>query len=193
MAEPSSGSSPAPPLSDAEREEMLDRMLTRLALADDSKLEGLLSKILPYSISALASPSPSVRKLVMEILSHLNKRVKHQLEIRLPLLELWKVYGEDSTPPIVRNFCIVYIEMAFDRLSSEEKANLAPEFMSNIGKLPLQHQYIILRIVSKVIGECHSSRIDETIGDKYRMIANDENGQALLESRIFQLNRGSLL
>uniref|UniRef100_A0A1D1XKS2 Proteasome-associated protein ECM29 n=1 Tax=Anthurium amnicola TaxID=1678845 RepID=A0A1D1XKS2_9ARAE len=184
MAEPSSASSASSPPalpSDAEREEMLDRMLTRLALADDSKLEALLSRILPYSISAMASPSPSVRKLVMEILSHVNKRVRHQLEIRLPLPELWKMYGEDGAIPIVRNFCIVYIEMAFDRLSLEEKSNLAPEFLSNIGKLPLQHQDIILRIVSKVIGECHSSQIDTMIGNKYKVIVNDGAGQVFLD------------
>ncbi|KAG6534872.1 hypothetical protein ZIOFF_008778 [Zingiber officinale] len=60
MADTSTSSSTAP--SDAEREEMLDRMLTRLALADDDKLEPLLVRILPYSISSLASPSPSIRK-----------------------------------------------------------------------------------------------------------------------------------
>lgn len=64
MAELPPASSTPPLQSDAERQEMLDRMLTRLALADDSKLKILLSKILPYSISSLASPSPSVRKLV---------------------------------------------------------------------------------------------------------------------------------
>lgn len=56
---------------------------------------------------------------VMEILSHVNKRVKHQMEIQLPLLELWTMYREDNAVPIVRNFCIVYIEMAFDRLPLE--------------------------------------------------------------------------
>ena len=61
---PGSSSTPAP-ASDAEREEMLDRMLTGLALADDSKLKNLLSRILPYTISALSSSSPSVRKQVL--------------------------------------------------------------------------------------------------------------------------------
>lgn len=51
-------------VTDAEREGMLDRMLTRLALAEDSQLQTLLAKILPYSIRSLNSPSPSVRKLV---------------------------------------------------------------------------------------------------------------------------------
>lgn len=56
---------------------------------------------------------------MLEILSHVNKRVKHQVEIRLPLLDLWKMFTDISTLPMVKNFCIVYIEMAFDRLLTE--------------------------------------------------------------------------
>lgn len=68
MAEQSSSSSTAAPAvtekSDAEVEELLDRMLTRLALCDDSRLQNLLSKLLPLSISSLSSSSPSVRNKV---------------------------------------------------------------------------------------------------------------------------------
>lgn len=56
---------------------------------------------------------------VLEILSHVNKRVKHQLQIGLPLSELWNIYSDANTAPMVRNFCIVYIEMAFDRAPTE--------------------------------------------------------------------------
>nr|XP_010922049.1 proteasome adapter and scaffold protein ECM29 isoform X3 [Elaeis guineensis] len=181
MAETSSSSSPAAAQSDAEREEMLDRMLTRLALADDSKLEPLLSKILPYSISSLASSSPSIRKTVLEILSHVNKRVKHHPEIRLPMLELWRIYNDADASSMVKNFCIVYIEMSFDRLSSEEKANMAPDLLVNVANLSLQHQGIILRIVSKVTGECHSSQVVENIGAKYRAIGSGKDGQVFIE------------
>lgn len=52
---------------------------------------------------------------VLEILSHVNKRVKHQLEIGLPLLALWKLYTDPVASPMVRNFAIVYVEMAFER------------------------------------------------------------------------------
>lgn len=58
MAETSSSKS------DEEREEMLDRLLTRLALSDDSKLQPLLSKLLPYTISSLSSHSSAVRNKV---------------------------------------------------------------------------------------------------------------------------------
>ncbi|ONK77889.1 uncharacterized protein A4U43_C02F11920 [Asparagus officinalis] len=63
-------------------------------VADDSNLSSPLLKILPYSISSLSSPSQSVSKLVLEILSHVNKRVKHRPEIGLPFSEIWRVYCE---------------------------------------------------------------------------------------------------
>lgn len=55
----------------------------------------------------------------MEILSHVNKRVKHQLGIGLPLMELWTMYLDANASPMVKNFCIVYIEMAFERIPVE--------------------------------------------------------------------------
>uniref|UniRef100_A0A5B7B1H9 Proteasome-associated protein ECM29 n=1 Tax=Davidia involucrata TaxID=16924 RepID=A0A5B7B1H9_DAVIN len=180
MAESSTSSVPSEK-SDAEVEEMLDRMLTRLALCDDSKLESLLSKLLPISISSLSSQSSAVRKKVIEILSHVNKRVKHQLEIGLPLSELWKLYVEANAAPMVKNFCIVYIEMAFERLCIEEKENMAPILVANISKLPPQHQEIILRITAKVIGECHSTQINDEVAAKYRAISGSQDNEIILE------------
>lgn len=53
--------------SDAEIEELLDRMLTRLALCDDSKLQDLLTKLLPLSIASLSSSAPLVRNKVITL------------------------------------------------------------------------------------------------------------------------------
>lgn len=69
----------------------------------------------------------------------MNKRVKHQLEIRLPLAELWKVYTEPNAASMVKNFCIVYIEMAFDRASFKVCASfllLVLESLCAIGAIP---------------------------------------------------------
>ncbi|XP_048529330.1 proteasome adapter and scaffold protein ECM29 [Triticum urartu] len=173
MAEPSAAP-PAP--TDAEREDALDRMLTRLALAEDARLAPLLVRVLPYAITSFASTSTSVRKLAMEILSHINKRVKHRPEISLPMLDLWKIYTESASTSIVRNFCIVYIEMAFERLPSEEKGNIAPDLLINISKVPAQHQGIILRLVSKAIGECNTRKVDDNIALKYRSISGSDDG-----------------
>ncbi|MCL7022732.1 hypothetical protein MKW94_004116 [Papaver nudicaule] len=167
--------------SDEDREELLDRMLTRLAFTDDDKLDNLLFKLLPYSIASLSSQSPAVRKKVMEILTHVNKRVKNQLQISLPVSELWKMYIEANASPMVKNFCIVYIEMAFARLSLEEKETMAPELVAKISKLPSQHQDIILRIVAKVIGECHSVRVREEVIAKYRLMNDPQDVQLFLD------------
>lgn len=61
MAESSTSTPSWSSKSDAEKEELLDRMLTRLALSDDSKLEALISKLLPFAISCLSSQSISLR------------------------------------------------------------------------------------------------------------------------------------
>ncbi|KAJ3684358.1 hypothetical protein LUZ61_013522 [Rhynchospora tenuis] len=180
-ATPPAAASPPPPQSDAEREEALDRMLTRLALADDDRLEPLLSTILPYSLSSLSSPSASVRDLVMKILTHINRRVKQRLEIGLPMLELWKLYCEANTSPMVRNFCTVYIEMAFERLPDEKKEHIAPELLINVSTIPSQHQGMILRNISKAIGDFHSSKIDEIIASKYRAISGSRDGDVFID------------
>lgn len=166
---------------DAEREKALDQSLTVLAFCEDDKLHILLSRLLPFAISSLSFQSSLVRNKVLEILSHINKRVKHQPEIALPLLELWKMYSEANAAPMVRNFCIVYIEMAFERVQAKQKEELAPMLLVNISKLPLQHQEIILRIATKVIGECHSSQIDDEVTAKYRSINDSQDRELFIE------------
>ncbi|ESQ29944.1 hypothetical protein EUTSA_v100122260mg, partial [Eutrema salsugineum] len=125
--EGSSSSSSSPSLmskADGELEEMLDRMASW-------RLEAPVSKLPPLTISSLSSQSPAV----LEILSHVNKRVKHQHEIGLPLLDLWKLYTDPAASPMVRNFV------------SED---IAPKTLENVSKLPQQHQEIVLRFVIKV-------------------------------------------
>ncbi|CAE6013918.1 unnamed protein product [Arabidopsis arenosa] len=177
----SSSSSSLISKSDGELEEMLDRMLTRLALCDDSKLESLVSNLLPLTISSLSSQSPVVRNKVLEILSHVNKRVKHQHEIGLPLLALWKLYTDPAAAPMVRNFAIVYVEMAFERAPAKEREEIAPNTLENVSKLPKQHQEIILRIAIKVIGECHASKISDDVSAKYRSLITSQDKDLFLD------------
>ncbi|KAK9692274.1 hypothetical protein RND81_09G253100 [Saponaria officinalis] len=166
---------------DNEREQMLDKMLTSLAFCDDSKLQNLLSNLLPRAIASLCTQSPAVRNKVLEILSHVNKRVKHELGIGLPLSELWNMYTEATAAPMVRNFCIIYIEMAFERSPLEDKKTMAPSLLANISKLPPQHQAIVLRVSLKVIGEGHSLKVDDNVVAKYRTIRDSEDCEIFVE------------
>lgn len=58
------------------------------------------------------------------MLNHINKRVKDQLSIKLPLKELLKLYRNPDTKPTVRNVSIIYVEMAFDHASPEVEHRL---------------------------------------------------------------------
>lgn len=52
---------------------------------------------------------------VLEILTHVNKRVKGNASIKLPLSDLLDAALAAASPPLVRNFAVVYSEMAFER------------------------------------------------------------------------------
>ena len=51
---------------------------------------------------------------VLEILTHVNKRIKGQASMQLPLKPLLDVYASAGSG-MVKNFAIVYIEMAMER------------------------------------------------------------------------------
>ena len=92
----------------------IDRILTRVALTDDDKLEGVLAKLLPAVIAKLAGASPALQRKVLELLSHVNKRVKALPALQLPLHELVALFVA-SPAPLVRNFALVYLETTLAR------------------------------------------------------------------------------
>ncbi len=76
--------------------------------------------------SSTLNPGPLSRPTlkpwqVMEVLSHVNKRVKGQTSIKLPLTELVAMATDAASQPMVRSFSLVYAEMAFDRAAPADK------------------------------------------------------------------------
>ena len=58
---------------------------------------------------------------VLEILSHVNKRIKERAGIKLPLAGLLDAGLSSTSPPLVRNFGVIYAEMAFERADPAER------------------------------------------------------------------------
>ena len=48
--------------------------------------------------------------------------------------------------PLVRNFALVYLEMAMERASAEARAAVLPELLQGIGAKPAQHRDMLLRM-----------------------------------------------
>ncbi|CAN0586941.1 unnamed protein product, partial [Ectocarpus sp. 12 AP-2014] len=63
--------------------EQLDRVLHRLVIADDSKLPPVLDILLPKLVRKLNGSSPRVRAKVIDVLSHVSKRVRPNASIEL--------------------------------------------------------------------------------------------------------------
>ena len=73
------------------------------------------------NIECVYSIAPCAHCQVLEILSHVNKRVRGHASIKMPLGALLALYAEPSSAPLVRNFALVYLEMAYERASEEAR------------------------------------------------------------------------
>ena len=91
--------SAAPPSPDAAILSKLDAAELRIGMIEDAKLAKLLDPALCNILGFLSSTSAAVRQKVMGILSHLNKRLKADASIALPLGGLVKLFTADTSAP----------------------------------------------------------------------------------------------
>jgi proteasome component ECM29 len=116
----------------------------------DAQLEKTIQVFLPPVLLKLASTKPDTKKKVMQILSHINKRVKTNTTIQLPFQSLLDQFINSEISVIVKNFTLIYLEMAAVRLSPEETASHLPQFLSGISLRPVQQHIPLLHIVLPV-------------------------------------------
>ena len=100
----------------------LDEILTRLAMAKAERLPGIAPKLLPRLLEQLASRHAAVRAKAVEVLSHLNMRIRDDAGVRLPLDALLRLLLRFARQPLVRNTALMYVAMAADRCAPEELA-----------------------------------------------------------------------
>ena len=55
------------------------------------------------------------------MLSHVNKRVRGHDQIKLPLDALLDLYLSNTSGPLVKNFAVVYVEMAMERSLQDQQ------------------------------------------------------------------------
>jgi proteasome component ECM29 len=128
--------------------ELLDRVLLKFGLCDDDEqFQQQLNKFLSPVLLKIVSPREDVRRKVMEILTHVNKRLKSRSNVKINLRPIMKNYEESSNSFLI-NFAIIYITIGFPRLSVEEQVELAPVLLNSIENKPEPHQNkVIMQIV----------------------------------------------
>ncbi|KAK9237680.1 proteasome stabiliser-domain-containing protein [Lipomyces kononenkoae] len=133
---------------------LVNKVEMRIALANtDEKLEALLKVYLAPLLLKLASPHEDVRNKVVSICNHINTRIKSR-SISLPtesLLAQFKTAKVESESILMRNFCLMYIQMAVDRLTPEQQNNILPHVINGISGYERQFQKSLFAIVLKLL------------------------------------------
>lgn len=132
---------------------LVERVFLRIgSAATDDVLQEELLKFLAPVILKLASPHEPVRKKVMELLIHVNRRVKDHESIQLPVESLLAQYQDPSATAFVTNFSIIYIKMGYPRLDLNKQVELLPSMLNSLEGKPSQHQDSLLLLMVPVFG-----------------------------------------
>lgn len=143
--------------------ELLERVLFRLGTADtDVQLENAVLKFLAPVLLKITSPNETVRckvhehykynflqlrnfqylsfhGQVMEILTHVNKRLKSRPLVQLPVESLLVQY-QNTDSSFLHNFSIIYIIMGFPRLTVEKQSELTTILLNCLEGKTESHQ-----------------------------------------------------
>lgn len=126
----------------------LERVFLRLGHAEtDEQLQDIISKFLPPVLLKLSSVQEGVRKKVMELLVHLNKRIKSRRKIQLPVETLLVQYQDPAAASFVTNFTIIYIKMGYPRLEVEKQCELAPTLLTAMEEKPQPQQDSLMHLL----------------------------------------------
>ncbi|CAM9848142.1 unnamed protein product, partial [Ectocarpus fasciculatus] len=115
--------------------EQLDRVLHRLVIADDSKLSPVLDILLPKLVRKLNGSSQRVRAKVIDVLSHVSKRVRPNTSIELPCSGLLAVCKEVPLNSFAFNFSLSFLEMGVPRLTPTAQGKIGLQIASGISRL----------------------------------------------------------
>ena len=126
----------------------VDEVLFKIAMSDtDEALSSALKKHLAPTLLKLTSQNEAVRKKVMELLVHVNKRVKNNENVQLPMEALLEQYRDPSANSFVMNFTIIYLKMGFPRLPLDVKVQLIPNMLRSLDAKPASHQDSIITLI----------------------------------------------
>lgn len=103
---------------------LLERVFLRVGSADtDDQLQNVVSKFLPPVLLKLSSQQEGVRKKVMELLVHINKRIKTRPQVQLPVDALLLQYQDPAASSFV-TVCQNLMILLFKDVCKERLQNL---------------------------------------------------------------------
>ncbi|XP_034543139.1 proteasome adapter and scaffold protein ECM29 isoform X1 [Notolabrus celidotus] len=160
----------------------LERVFLRLGHAEtDDQLQDIISKFLPPVLLKLSSVQEGVRKKVMELLVHLNKRIKSRPKIQLPVETLLVQYQDPSAASFVTNFTIIYIKMGYPRLEVGKQCELAPTLLTAMEGKPQPQQDSLMHLLIPTLYHMKYPADTSKIATPFNLTERPKTVQLLLE------------
>uniref|UniRef100_A0A8D8X2I5 Proteasome-associated protein ECM29 homolog n=1 Tax=Cacopsylla melanoneura TaxID=428564 RepID=A0A8D8X2I5_9HEMI len=131
---------------------LLERVFLRIGSAEtDEQLESMVSKFLPPVLLKLSSTHEEVKKKVLELLTHISKRIKARPHIQLPVKSLLDLYQDPNSNSFIVNFAIIYIKIGFPRLPPASQAELLQVLLKALSGKVTAHQDSLLLLVTSAL------------------------------------------
>nr|XP_057941532.1 proteasome adapter and scaffold protein ECM29 isoform X2 [Doryrhamphus excisus] len=160
----------------------LERVFLRLGHAEtDDQLQDIISKFLPPVLLKLSSVQEGVRKKVMELLVHLNKRIKSRPKIQLPVETLLVQYQDPAAASFVTNFTIIYIKMGYPRLEVGKQCELAPTLLTAMEGKPQPQQDSLMHLLIPTLYHMKYPAEVSKIASPFNLTERPKTIQLLLE------------
>ncbi|KAF0037480.1 hypothetical protein F2P81_010354 [Scophthalmus maximus] len=162
--------------------DQLERVFLRLGHAEtDEQLQDIISKFLPPVLLKLSSVQEGVRKKVMELLVHLNKRIKSRPKIQLPVETLLVQYQDPAAASFVTNFTIIYIKMGYPRLEVGKQCELAPTLLTAMEGKPQPQQDSLMHLLIPTLYHMKYPADISKIASPFNLTERPKTVQLLLE------------
>ncbi|XP_041640941.1 proteasome adapter and scaffold protein ECM29 [Cheilinus undulatus] len=160
----------------------LERVFLRLGHAEtDEQLQDIISKFLPPVLLKLSSVQEGVRKKVMELLVHLNKRIKSRPKIQLPVETLLVQYQDPAAASFVTNFTIIYIKMGYPRLEVGKQCELAPTLLTAMEGKPQPQQDSLMHLLIPTLYHMKYPADTSKVAPPFNLTERPKTVQLLLE------------
>lgn len=162
--------------------ELVEKVFLKIAFAEtDDQLQSSLNGFLAPVLLKLSSRDEQVKNKILELLTHINKRLKSRSRIQLPIDSLLNQYKDEKLPSSIRNFTIIYIKMGYQRADKDVQIKLLPKMLSCLQDRPAAHQNIIIQsILFQLNSYCYSESISER-AETFSFIKNDQVARTILD------------
>ena len=118
---------------------------------------------------------------VMAILSHLNKRIRGDAAVQLPMAALSKQFCSPAIDGFVSNFALVYLEMGLGRVPAADRARLVPPLLVGVAKRGAVQQETLFQLLLTALPELPLPQYTADLGTTLPFLVDAADRALVLE------------